>query len=292
MTTIKEDQVYTKLNQEFYEKEILGIDRSMNKWFARFVYAKVIGNWIEKNIKNKHTLYDAGGGIGNWAWYFGNKYKFKRIIVSDISKLPLSKIPEDYIEKINCSVMENKLPDSSVDCILLIDVFEHIFIKDLEKMMKDLRRILKPDGKILILTSLYGWGQGLVLQRLFTNRRLMKGEFKALSHVNRLSLKEFNLLFKRTGLEIEDYYYYCIIFQQITDDLKERFAKIVSKLRKSKERKEGQETKKSIRKIEEKPLIKTLLYLSSLISYLDILIFGKFFPGRGIFFCLKKSELH
>lgn len=288
MKEIKDTEIYNKLNEEFYEKGILGIDRSMNKWFARFVYAKVIGNWIERNIKNKDVLYDAGGGVGNWAWYFGNKYKFKRIIVSDISRLPLSKIPEDYIEKINCSVMENKLPDNSVDCILLIDVFEHIFTKDLEKMMKDLNRILKLEGKILILTSLYGWGQGLVLQRLFTNRRLMKGEYKAMSHVNRLSLKEFKLLFKRTGLEIEDYYYYCIIFQQITDGLKERFAKLISKLRKSKETIKGQETKKSIRKVENKPLLKTLLYLSSLISYLDILIFGKFFPGRGIFFCLKK----
>ena len=280
---------YKKINEDFYSKSYWGIDRSKNKWFSKYVKFKILKKLIEK--VDKGILYDAGGGVGNYGWFF--KKDFKEVIVSDISEIALSKIPEEDIKKLNCSVLDNKLPDNYVDCILLIDVFEHINEKDLPKMIKDLKRILKPNGRILIFTSHFGWGLGAITQRIFNpKKRLLKKESKE-GHINRLTLKEFKELFKKVNLKIDNYYFYSIFFQQITDGIKDSFSKIVSFLTNKKKRdiemgRAGQSVKENLRKKETKIIFKIPLFFLSYLSYLDILLFNRWFPGNSIFISLKK----
>ncbi|MEM3074853.1 MAG: class I SAM-dependent methyltransferase [Candidatus Pacearchaeota archaeon] len=282
---------YNKINERFYSQNYWTIDRSENKWFSKYVKVKIIDKWI-RGI-NKGVLYDAGGGVGNYAAYFGKR--FSKVIVSDISKIALSKIPEEYIEKLNCSILDNKLPDNYVDCIFLIDVFEHIDTKDLLKMMKDLKRILKPDGRIIIFTSHFGMGLGAVIQRISNpKKRLLGNEYKE-GHVNRLKYKEFEKLFEEAELEIDNFYFYSIFFQQITDKIKDTFAIIVSRIKGWQNLdialgRLGQKTKENFRKKETKIIFKVPLILLSWISYLDIVLFGKWFPGNSIFFSLKKKK--
>jgi ubiquinone/menaquinone biosynthesis C-methylase UbiE len=281
---------YKKINEDFYSKSYWGLDRSRRKWFSKYVKIKVLGRFMQG--LNREVLYDAGGGVGNYGWFFSNN--FKEVIVSDISKIALSKITEKEIRKLNCSVLSNKLPDNYVDCILLIDVFEHIESKDLLEMMKDLRRILKPDGKIIIFTSHLGWGFGAIFQRIFSpHKKLLKNEHEE-GHVNRLKYGEFYKIFREAGLAIEDFYFYSIIFHQITEQFKDNFARIVALIKGKKNEdiklgRAGQSTKEYFRKKEEGQILRIILYLLSRISYLDILIFGKLYPGNTIFFKLKKE---
>jgi hypothetical protein len=81
---------YKKINEDFYSKNYWGLDRSKNKWFSKYVIVKIIRKFL-KDV-NKGVLYDAGGGVGNYGWFFGKD--FNEVIVSDISKIALSKIPE------------------------------------------------------------------------------------------------------------------------------------------------------------------------------------------------------
>ena len=279
---------YKKINENFYSQNYWGLDRSENKWFAKYVKIKVLSKFM-KYVK-RGVLYDAGGGIGNYGWFFGRD--FNEVVVSDISKIALSKIPEKNIRRLNCDVLNNKLPDDYCDCILLIDVFEHIDSKDLIRMMKDLRRILKPDGRILMFTSYFGWGLGAVIQRIFNpKKRLLGSEYRE-GHVNRLKYKEFQKLFREAKLEIDNFYFYSIFFQQITDGIKDNFARIVSLIRGNKSLdnrlgRVGQSTKEELRKKETKFIFKIPLLFLSWISYLDVLFFGKWFPGNSIFFSLK-----
>lgn len=280
---------YKKINETFYSKNWWGLDRSENKWFAKYVKVKILKKFM-KSVK-KGVLYDAGGGIGNYGWFFGRD--FKEVIVSDISKRALSKIPEKHIIRLNCSVLDNKLPDNYCDCILLIDVFEHIDSQDLTKMMKDLKRVLKPDGRIIIFTSHFGWGLGAIIQRIFQpKKRLLGNEYKE-GHVNRLKYREFQEIFRDVGLKVDNFYFYSIFFQQITDGIKDNFARIISSIRKNEDLddklgRKGQSTKEGLRKKEKNPLFKIPLLFFSWVSYLDILLFGKWFPGNSIFFSLKK----
>lgn len=282
---------YKKINEDFYSKNYWGIDRSRDKWFSKYVKIRVLKKFMG-DVK-KGVLYDAGGGVGNYGWFFGED--FEEVIVSDISKRALSKISENNIKKLNCSVLKNKLPSDYVDCILLIDVFEHVDKKDLLKMMKDLRRVLKSEGKIVIFTSHFGWGLGAILQRISNPEKRLLGKEDREGHVNRLKYKEFQELFRNAGLRIDDCYFYSIFFQQVTDRIKDSFARFISMVADKRNRdteigRSGQSIKENLRRNEKKYLIKLPLLLLSYISYLDILLFGKIFPGNSIFFSLKKTS--
>jgi len=280
---------YKKINEDFYTKDFWGLDRSENKWFAKYVKIEIIRKLIGP-IK-KGVLYDCGGGVGNYGWFFGRS--FNEVIVGDISKTALSKIPERSIKRLNCSVLDNKLPDNYCDCIFLIDVFEHIDPKDIGAMMKDLRRILKPTGRIIIFTSHFGWGIGAITQRIFHPKRRLLGDEAKEGHLNRLRYSEFQKIFKEAGLEIVERYFYSVFFQQLTDGIKDSFARFISSIRGKKDLdkkfgRRGQSTKEELRKKEKKLIYRVPLMLFSLISYLDIYLFGRWFPGNTIFFSLRK----
>ncbi|MFH1500731.1 MAG: class I SAM-dependent methyltransferase [archaeon] len=277
---------YKKYNEEKYEQDFWTINRSKYKWFSNYVRLKIFKKWC-LSVKNKGAFLDVGGGVGNWAFHFLDY--FEKVIVLDISKKALEKIPEKEIIKKQGSADKIPLKSKTVDCILLADVLEHIHPSDLNKVMKELKRVLKDNGRIVIQTSLYGYGIGLVFKRVFKkmNGRLMKSEMKE-GHLNRLKFNEIKSLAKKNGLIIEDYLFYSIIFQQLTDFIKDLTAKAMSK--ESKHIRKGQELKDRLKKVEKPSKVFRMIFGTfSRISYLDIILFGKILPGQGIFLKLRKN---
>lgn len=296
---MKENPVldYKEYYENDYQRGFYNLDRSKNKWFSKYVKVRLINQWIKKYNIEKGVLLDAGGGTGTYGWHFMED--FKKVIVSDISKTALNAIPEKEIKKVNCSVIHHPLKSSSVDCIFLIDVFEHIKKEDLESLMKDMNRLLKKGGFIIIYSSLYGWGRGSFHNRLFNKKSQVYFGEEEMGHLNRLTFRQYKTLFAKTNFKIADFYYYSVLFQPLTDLIKDRLAIIFDNLKYRFSRKRensanfseqrgGQEIKEKIREGKKNPLIHGMLYAFSLVSYLDILIFGKILQGNSVFFLLKK----
>jgi ubiquinone/menaquinone biosynthesis C-methylase UbiE len=270
---------YEKINDNFYSKDFWKVNRSRNKWFSEWVKAKIFKKYM-KGIE-RGVLLDAGGGVGNWAWYFMDE--FREVYVSDISKVALDKIPEPKIKKLHNSITKHNLPDSYIDCLLLIDVFEHIDKKDLVPMMKDLQRILKKNGKIIIYTTHYG--------NLFkSDNRLTKLDISE-GHLNRLTLNEMGVIFKEAGLKVEDYSFYSVFFRPVMERLIYYATKTISMILKREQKEHGgmgQSLTKDIRHREDNLLIKMALVSLSFISYLDIILFSGLAKGDSIFLKLGK----
>lgn len=282
---------YKKYNEGKYKEDFWTINRSEYKWFSNYVKLKIFKKEASK-VKNKEVFLDAGGGVGNWAFHFLKD--FEKVIVLDISNEALKRIPEKEIIKKQGSVTEIPLNSNSVDCILLADVFEHVAPEDLNKLLNELKRVLKKDGRIIIFTSQYGYGIRLILNRIFgrmqkENKNLMKLEAKE-GHLNRLKFSAMKKLIKNNGFKIENYYHYSIIFQQLTDFIKDESSKIIDKISGKKATREGQVIKDKLKRIK-KPnfLFQVFFGILSFISYLDVILFGKIIPGESIFLTLKKS---
>jgi ubiquinone/menaquinone biosynthesis C-methylase UbiE len=280
---------YKDYNEQKYETGFWNINRSKYKWFQNYTKLKIFSKWI-KASKGKSVFLDAGGGVGNWTFYFLKD--FKKCIVLDISKNALAQIPEKEIIKLHGSILKIPLPDDSVDCILLADVFEHIFPKDLPLMLNELARILKKDGRVIIFTSENGYGIDLVFDKLFGQMRegLTPADIEC-GHVNRLTLNEKTSLFKQAGLKLADYYNYSIFFQQFTDFVKDSSAKIIGRLFARNKSEESGQFLKDRFKTQKEPnfLARLFFYVPTLISYLDIAL-GKFIRGSYIFLLLEKSN--
>jgi ubiquinone/menaquinone biosynthesis C-methylase UbiE len=277
---------YKKYNERKYKEDYWVINRSQNKWFSNYVKLKIFKKWAAR-VKNKQIFLDIGGGVGNWAFHFLKT--FKQVAVLDISKEALKKIPEKDIIKIQSSITRMKVKDNYADCIFLADVLEHIHEKDLNKAFSEISRITKKEGKIIAFTSEYGFGLPILIARILgkTTGRLMNGEINE-GHVNRMRFSELNKLCENNGLKIINYYHYGILFQPITDFIKDRLA-VVLQGHNNKEVRAGQEIKNKL-KVSENLFLKIVFGCLSFLSYLDILIFGKVIPGSSVFLEIKKSE--
>ncbi len=121
-----------------------------------------------------------------------------------------------------------QFPDNSFDVVLLMDVIEHIYNQD--QTMKEIQRILKPHGKVLISTDLEdsAWSRPLWAKYIWRTNMLSKeGRAYRLikkveeprkvwknyhdSHVAVLTLAQLKDLFVRTGYRIVSAHVYALI---------------------------------------------------------------------------------
>lgn len=278
---------YKKYNEDKYKKDYWTITRSKYKWFSNYVKLKVFKKWSSE-IKDRRVFLDAGGGVGNWAFHFLDD--FDKVVVLDISAEALKRIPEKEIQKKQGSILEIPFKSKFADCILLADVFEHILPKDLDKMLCELNRVLKDDGRVIIFTSHWGHSLRLDYSRLTGKMkgRIMESEIED-GHVNRMTFEEMKLLFEKNGFEVERVRYYGIFFQYVTEFPKNFAAKFIDFFSGKNATRKGQVVKDKLKRIEEPSLLfRTFFGLISEISYLDLFL-GKFIRGDSIFLKIKKT---
>ncbi|MBT5424153.1 class I SAM-dependent methyltransferase, partial [archaeon] len=110
-------------------------------WSYRFSFEekmKIITNILKKTPKNKKIL-DAGCGQGLLVERF-HKLGY------DITGIDAF-YGSDLVKKQN--ILNSNLEDNSFDLILCLDVIEHFELNEQHKLIKELKRVLKPSGKII-----------------------------------------------------------------------------------------------------------------------------------------------
>ena len=100
-----------------------------------------------------NTILDFGSGIGNSIPWFRKYFPDTKLICSDISEKSIEvsqkRFPgKEEFSKISSEKIE--LPDESVDLIFTTCVFHHIPYEEHELWIKELKRILKKGGLLII----------------------------------------------------------------------------------------------------------------------------------------------
>ena len=113
------------------------------------------------------------------------------------------------------------IPDSSIDCVFLIDVVEHISAHEMDAVLSESARILKPGGRMVIYTPnvwTRTWGYGIrnIVSILSRGRRLphpIVSQFRALQddpefdahkiilHINEQSVHGLKRALQRNGFK-------------------------------------------------------------------------------------------
>ncbi len=156
-----------------------------NGWMYETIEPWCIGNILE-----------IGSGIGNISSLF--LFDSKDITVSDIQGEYLS-ILKDKFKHMNtfggAELIDISLDDFAIKYKHMLGTFNTVFalniiehVKDDERAIENCRKLLKPNGKLIILVPAY--------QKLFNNFD------KELSHFRRYRISNVNSLLKRNGFEI------------------------------------------------------------------------------------------
>lgn len=118
---------------------------------------KVVGLIQER--KNK-TILDLGCGLGYISSFIQEKTGTKVIGLDNASgALKLAEERNKRNNKlkfVHGDINDPEFPEQSLDYIIAIDSL--YFVRDLYKTLRNLKRLLKPDGKMLIFFSQYGFG--------------------------------------------------------------------------------------------------------------------------------------
>lgn len=114
-----------------------------------------------KSYNKTFSIIDLGCGDGRILYALYNKGLLKnayRIVGVDISKIRISRLKEfcPFAEGIVADVCDLKqIPDNSFDIVISSQVIEHV--QDDTKMLKEVYRILKPNGYFYVSTIIKKW---------------------------------------------------------------------------------------------------------------------------------------
>jgi SAM-dependent methyltransferase len=102
--------------------------------------------WATQWVAGKEVL-DAGCGVGYGTSMLA-EHGPARLVGVDISADALARAPEDRLELVEADLRELPFEADSFDLVVCFEVIEHI--EDHERVVDELRRVLRPDGALLI----------------------------------------------------------------------------------------------------------------------------------------------
>lgn len=152
LSTIYDKNYYLNIclgSDEFKKSAGQALSKSVKKILSRLI------------ISEEDTVLDLGCGRGDITLYLAKKAK--KVIGIDYSKDAIllarsvqKKSSPTLQRKVNFMKMdvENlKFKENSIDIVVAIDIFEHLTKEQLEKVMKQIKFMLKPDGVLFIHTG-------------------------------------------------------------------------------------------------------------------------------------------
>lgn len=120
--------------------------------YVRFLDHKFAYDYVTKQIKGNSSILEIGCGDGYGTSILAKH--FKQIEAIDISNETIQRAKAIYkLDNCNFSVSTDKklnFPDNSFDAVISFHVIEHV--KNVRKYLKEIKRVLKPDGKFIITT--------------------------------------------------------------------------------------------------------------------------------------------
>ncbi|URA10912.1 class I SAM-dependent methyltransferase [Thermospira aquatica] len=144
-------QILEEFNSERYDDDHSMDIHSSNNYLRYHLIYKHIKEYVEKNKRDVEVkLLDVGCGPGHLATFL-SPLKNLTLYGCDISEKSLALAKEKGMNTVKCNLWETlPFPDGFFDIVVATEVIEHIY--DTEHFIREIKRILKEDGLLVITT--------------------------------------------------------------------------------------------------------------------------------------------
>ncbi len=176
------------------------------------------------NLKNDSYILDVACGLGFLSKYLGSKYPYSRVFGVDISEKLIQEATKNNSNKniiFRSGDSETLLfPDNYFDLITCRFAFHHFHSPI--KVLREMHRILKHNGKIIIIDPLF---KDLKIDRII-NDIFVKVEQDLTGHVKFHNNYEFKSMAKNAGLYFLDQRFKSTSFQLGLDGFSDNFEEV------------------------------------------------------------------
>jgi len=212
---------------------------------------------------------DIGGGDGTILYYLGGK-RANIGLICDVALTPLKRCKFNAIEG---DAVQLPIRTNIMDIALSSDMLEHLNPDDIETAIKEIARVVKRDGIVIIHTSCFGFYTRRI-GTYFTGRgRLDRFDIED-GHKNRLTRDEIVRIASKYGLRLEKQLFYKHLFQPLVRRIKDMVLK-------------KDDNRYSSGSIDKNIFLRTIKLIIAIISFYDIILFGSI-PGGSIIAKFRK----
>ncbi|VYT65638.1 methyltransferase domain-containing protein [Clostridium tertium] len=142
-------------------------------------------------VQENSLILEVGSGPGIYTQIILDKFKNSEVVSLDNNQEALEyaykNLHENYKERvsfINDNIMRSSLPDNYFDVVIARFVFQHLSYP--EKALKEIYRVLKPGGKVIIIDVDSGlWGLTYPDNKLINNLNNQLSAFQSNNNGNR-----------------------------------------------------------------------------------------------------------
>ena len=201
------------------------IYRNIASFYRKFIIKRALNKIIEEEFEKGSKLLHAGSGTGEVDKDLIQKYD---ITALDISKeaLKLYKLNNgDKVKLIHASIFDIPVKSSTFNGVYNLGVMEHFTKEEDIEILKELRRVLKKNGKVVLF-----WPPKFGISVIFLNslhfilNNILKRNMRL--HPEEVSLikskRQVNEILKKSGFKLTKFYFgpldfftHCIIVAKI-----------------------------------------------------------------------------
>ncbi len=127
-----------------------------------FTFSFLKKNFLDRNKEKEIFICDYGAGIGRLSLPILRDFPKTKIVAVDESEsllqlarkwIPQIFFDEKRIELLKPEQLFEKYKEKTFDLIISVYVFQHIFLKELRKILPALHNLLKDDGRLFIVNT-------------------------------------------------------------------------------------------------------------------------------------------
>jgi len=180
---VKTEQSGRSVPPELYPKEYyLSSCRGFEEFLRGGISQRLVYALSLADLKKGMDILDVGMGRGELvikcaqAGAYAKGIDYSQAAVK-IAKESLKRVDKEVAKRVSFERMDVKkisYPDQSFDVVFIIDVVEHLYPEELKQAFLEIKRVLKPGGRMIIHTSnawLIGmtsflWNNGTAIARV------------------------------------------------------------------------------------------------------------------------------
>lgn len=167
-------------------------------------------SWDAKNLRRimdiiepycQGAVLDIGCGDGTLTSHLNKLNKAKTVMGVDISKTAISQAKKKYPAIDFAVVSATTIPFSkeSFDFIAMVELVEHII--DIEKMFKEVNKVLKPGGFILVTTTDFNLLKKIIIATFFWEKYF----YPTNPHIRFFTKSTLKDIVNKTGFKVIEY---------------------------------------------------------------------------------------